>query len=211
MPSLIVLDLAMPQMDSWTVLSMLKADPLLANIPVLLQGTQEKCEEESLDRDHACPLPTGFVLGICEVLTSADSFKRLTALLQTYPRSTQEVLLIQEDPTTEQILRRLLTKAGWQVLTTDLSTALRPCDRPPDVILMDLLTSRLGSFDWLANLRQLSDWKSVPTIATIASDLTPNRHQFLNDSVTQLMQRPQPRFQLFDQRLIVCRLREHLD
>ncbi len=86
------------------------------------------------------------------MLTSADSFKRLTALLQTYPRSTQEVLLIQEDPTTEQILRRLLTKAGWQVLTTDLSTALRPCDRPPDVILMDLY---LESFEVKTLIKQV--------------------------------------------------------
>ncbi|MBD2027633.1 response regulator [Leptolyngbya sp. FACHB-711] len=198
MPGLIMLDMAMPQMDSWIVLSMLKSDPLLANIPVVVQGTHESYYQENHHpeshhpENHQasyCALPAGFVLGICEVLTDANSFKRLTALLQAYPRSTQEILLIQEDRTTEQILHRLLTKAGWQVLTADLSTALRPCAQPPDAILIDLLTSKPGSFELLANLRQIREWKSIPTIATIASDLTPARYQFLNTSVAQLMKR----------------------
>jgi CheY-like chemotaxis protein len=186
-PGLIVLDMTIPQMDSWTVLSMLKADRLLANIPVVMQGTQENQESHAQTSESA--LPDGFVLGICEVLTDANSFKRLTALLQAYPRSTQEILLIQEDHTTEQILRRLLTKAGWRVLSTDLSTALHPCAQPPDAIVIDLLTSQPGSFELLTKLRQISEWKSIPTIATIARDLTPAHYQFLNTSVAQLMKR----------------------
>ena len=187
-PGLIVLDLSMPALDSWAVLSTLKADPLLAQIPVVIQNTPK------LDRSDA--VLHGFVLGICEHLTDADAFKRLALLLQAYQRSPEaaaspnQILLIQEDQTTQQVLGRLLRKTGWTVTAVNRCTeaVVRLQTQRPDVILLDLMLPQMSSFEFLYNLRQVPEWQDIPVVCTIASDLTSTDYQYLNRCITFLGQ-----------------------
>lgn len=188
-PGLIVLDLSMPALDSWAVLSTLKADPLLAQIPVVMQNTPKF--------DRADRSINGFVLGVCECLTDADAFKRLALLLQAYQRSpetsapaTNRILLVQEDQTTQQVLGRLLTKTGWAVAAVDSCPAaiVQLQVGRPDLILLDLMLPQMSSFKFLYSLRQVPEWQSIPVVCTIATDLTSTDYQYLNRCITFLSQ-----------------------
>lgn len=72
-PDAITLDVIMPGMDGWAVLSALKADPDLADIPVILLSF---VGNKSL----------GFALGASDYLTKPVDGKRLAALLNKYRR-----------------------------------------------------------------------------------------------------------------------------
>ncbi|TAE99504.1 MAG: PAS domain-containing sensor histidine kinase [Oscillatoriales cyanobacterium] len=72
-PDAITLDVIMPGMDGWAVLSALKADPDLAEIPVILLSF---VGNKSL----------GFALGASDYLTKPVDGKRLVALLNKYRR-----------------------------------------------------------------------------------------------------------------------------
>ncbi len=75
-PDAITLDVMMPSMDGWAVLSALKADPDLANIPVIMLTFLD-------DKNH------GLELGAAEYLRKPLDYKRFAALLSKYqkPRS----------------------------------------------------------------------------------------------------------------------------
>ena len=56
-PDLIILDVLMPKVDGWSVLSSLKANPRLASIPVIMQSVKDDRDLGFMlwDIDHAAP------------------------------------------------------------------------------------------------------------------------------------------------------------
>ncbi|MEE8265186.1 MAG: ATP-binding protein, partial [Acidiferrobacterales bacterium] len=73
-PDAITLDVLMPGMDGWTVLSALKADPALADIPVIMITIADEKQ-------------VGYSLGVADYLTKPVDWKRLTRVLQKYQRA----------------------------------------------------------------------------------------------------------------------------
>jgi len=73
-PDAITLDVRMPSMDGWTVLSALKADPDLADIPVIMMTFLD-------DKNQ------GLELGAAEYLRKPLDYKRFAALLSKYQQS----------------------------------------------------------------------------------------------------------------------------
>ena len=71
LPDAIILDVMMPSMDGWAVLSALKADPDLADIPVIMITFLD-------DKHH------GLKLGAAEYLRKPLDYKRFAALLSKY-------------------------------------------------------------------------------------------------------------------------------
>ncbi len=70
-PHVITLDVLMPGMDGWAVLTALKADPALADIPVVMLSV--------VDEKHI-----GFALGASDFLTKPIERERLVAVLKKY-------------------------------------------------------------------------------------------------------------------------------
>ena len=103
-PVAITLDVLMPGVDGWSVLSPLKADPDLADIPVVVVSILD-------DRG------LGFTLGATDYLTKPIDRERLLAILRRYRPDgpTAPVLVVEDDPATRDLLRRTLEREGWSV------------------------------------------------------------------------------------------------
>ena len=70
-PAIITLDVLMPHMDGWAVLSALKAEPELADIPVIMQTI---VDEKNF----------GYMLGAADYMSKPIDRQRLAAILQKY-------------------------------------------------------------------------------------------------------------------------------
>jgi len=98
-PAAITLDVMMPGLDGWAVLTALKADPHVADIPVILLTIVD-------DKNM------GYALAAADYLTKPVDWDRLAAILQKYrcahPPCT--VLVVEDDADTRAMLRRMLTR-----------------------------------------------------------------------------------------------------
>src|SRR5690606_18939256 len=103
-PALILLDVLMPSVDGWAVLSRLKADPELAGIPVIMV---------SVAGDQAM----GVALGASDYLVKPVDRESLARALDKHLRHAGErrVLVVEDDATTRSMLRKLLERQGWEV------------------------------------------------------------------------------------------------
>jgi PAS domain S-box-containing protein len=179
-PAAITLDVMMPGMDGWAILTALKADPLLADIPVIMLTI---VDDKNL----------GYALGAADYLTKPVDWDRLAAILQKYrcahPPCT--VLVVEDDADTRDMLQRMLTRENWAVIeATNGRVALeRMAESQPELILLDLMMPEMDGFGFLEALRQQDAWRSIPVVAVTAKDLTPEDRQRLNGYVEQILQK----------------------
>jgi CheY-like chemotaxis protein len=186
-PDAITLDVIMPGMDGWAVLSALKADPDLAEIPVILLSF---VGNKSL----------GFALGASDYLTKPVDGKRLAALLNKYRRDqdcvasnnlTGQILIVEDDVATRKILRRILEKQGWAVTEAESGrAALEKLEiARPHLILLDLMLPDMDGFELIGELRKSHSRDPIPIVAITGKDLTPAESQQLNGYVARVLQK----------------------
>ena len=113
-PAVITLDVLMPEMDGWVVLALLKADPELAGIPVIMLSVRA-------DQDF------GFALGVADYLQKPIDRKRLIGVMKKYhPRSSaSHVLVVEDEPDMREMLCRMLENSDWTVARRERSGSAR--------------------------------------------------------------------------------------
>jgi DNA-binding response OmpR family regulator/nitrogen-specific signal transduction histidine kinase len=179
-PAVILLDVMMPSMDGWTVLTSLKADRNTVEIPVIMMTM---VDDKQL----------GFALGAADYFTKPIDWQRLHASLRKYrkPIDEQTVLVIEDEPQTRELLRRALEKEGWRVLeAANGRLGLEKLDGTiPALILLDLMMPEMDGFEFLDALRQRKDGLHAPVIVITAKDLTAEDHRRLNGGVERVIQK----------------------
>jgi Amt family ammonium transporter len=180
-PDLITLDVIMPGIDGWTVLSALKADAVLRTIPVVMLTIADSTE-------------MGFALGAAAYLSKPIDVGQLLALLGSYQHERsdeQHVLVVDDDPLTREVLRRTLASEGWRVVEAangvDALTQVRTA--APALILLDLMMPEMDGFQFVTALRAVDAWSAIPVIVMTAKDLTQADRDALSGQVAQIAQK----------------------
>ena len=174
-PDAITLDVMMPGMDGWAVLSALKSEPDLADIPVVMLTI---VDDKNL----------GYALGAADYLTKPIDRERLVAVLGKYRRD-RPVLVVDDDVEVRQLLRRMLEPVGYTVVEAENGrVALEHLrEGPPSVILLDLMMPEMDGFEFVAEFRRQQDWQGVPIIVITAKDLTREDRERLNGYVQKIL------------------------
>lgn len=163
-PDLIALDIVMPDLDGWQVLSTLKEDPDLRSIPVVLVTVTE-------DRAR------GLALGASAFLQKPVSRDvLLPALGRLVPKpASSPILIVEDDESTMEGLRRMLENGGFATRCAfdGRAAVLELRDPLPCLILLDLLMPGMDGFQVLSELQARPDWARIPVIVLTAKDLAP--------------------------------------
>jgi CheY-like chemotaxis protein len=179
-PDAITLDVFMPEVDGWAVLSKLKDDPELANIPVIMLTFAE-------DRQR------GLSLGASEYLAKPiDTIELLSALKDHCPsQPTPSVLVVEDEAATREFISRVLEKEGWKIdqAVNGLDALLQLSDAVPDVILLDLMMPEMDGFEFLARMRKNDQWKEIPVVIVTAKTLSNEDRKRLNGSIQTLIRK----------------------
>ncbi len=179
-PKVICLDILMPSMDGWSVLSALKNDPELQDIPVIiLSGTSD--------------MQLGYALGASEFLTKPIKRDRLIAVIDKYVQTGGEhsVLVIEDDAAAGEMMARLLHKEGYAVTraVNGLQALEKLAEEAPKLILLDLMMPEMDGFQFLAELRKREEWNGIPVVVVTAKTITQEDRLKLNGYVKGVIQK----------------------
>jgi CheY-like chemotaxis protein/anti-sigma regulatory factor (Ser/Thr protein kinase) len=180
LPAAITLDVMMPGMDGWTVLAALKADPTLADIPVIMLTMVDDPQR-------------GFTLGASDFATKPVDRQRLSRILRKYscPDPPCHVLVVEDDRATRLITRNILEKEGWKVREAEngrVALELMAEERP-SVILLDLMMPEMDGFEFADQVRRHPEWRSIPIVVVTAHDLSARERLRLNGYVETILQK----------------------
>jgi CheY-like chemotaxis protein/anti-sigma regulatory factor (Ser/Thr protein kinase) len=195
-PDVITLDVVMPGLDGWSVLTALKSDPATADIPVVMLSM---VDERNL----------GIALGAAEYLTKPIERDQLLRVLRRYGRSgaARRVLVVEDDPLTRTALGRAMQSEGWEVALAEHGRAglERLAESVPDLILLDLMMPEMNGFEFLEALRAHDGWRSVPVVVITAKDLTDAERRRLNGGVQRVVAKGRQGFEA-----LAAAVREHV-
>ncbi len=180
-PDAITLDVMMPGIDGWMVLSELKNDINLQSIPVIMLSMVENQE-------------LGYSLGASEYLLKPIDHQQIFKVLQKYHAIKQRdysVMVIEDDRITQDLTRDMLQRHGWKVtLANNGKVALELAEKTlPDLILLDLMMPEMDGFEFLNHLRHHADLKNIPVIVLTAKEMTRADREYLTSRVNAIFQK----------------------
>lgn len=198
-PDVITLDILMPGMDGWTVLGRLKEDAELGAIPVIILTI---VENQSI----------GYTLGAADYLLKPFKRETLIATLNKYrtPSPAElpgRLLVVEDDPTTRVMVRRMVERAGWEVDEAENGrVALERMEQhTPDLVLLDLMMPEMDGFAFVETMRAREAWQEIPVVVLTAKELTTAERERLNRRVERILQKG-----ALQQDVLLTELREQL-
>ena len=137
-PSLILLDIMMPEKDGWEVLKDLRNDENLSNIPVLVTSVLEEQK-------------TAEALGARAYVSKPIDKKQLLNTLESLDISTKsKILIIDDDPDVRELVSRMLHNQGIETIEAkNGKEGLDKLTQEPDLIILDLEMPVMNGFEFL--------------------------------------------------------------
>ncbi len=172
-PFAVTLDIMMPSMDGWTVLTALKSDPDTRDYPVIICSITEKADK-------------GFSLGAADYLVKPILEEDLVHALDRLNKNGEihEVLVIDDDPNDLRLIGKILNeygqyrpilveggRKGWEAIN----------EKAPHAIILDIFMPEMDGFTILENLREHPKLREIPVLVVSGGGLTNEQQQQLNE------------------------------
>ncbi|MFD0587407.1 response regulator [Paenibacillus sp. GCM10027627] len=179
-PKVICLDILMPSMDGWSVLTALKSDAELADIPVIIWSMTNDKQQ-------------GYSLGATDFLMKPVQRDELIAVMERYLKNRREstVLVIEDDASASELITRQLRKDGYNVTeAANGAVALEMMARElPSLIVLDLMMPEMDGFEFIETLKKQDEACKVPIVVLSSKEISMEERQKLTGSVKNIIQK----------------------
>lgn len=176
-PDIITLDVIMPRIDGWSVLTELKASKRTRDIPVVMVTI---VEDKNL----------GFSLGASEYLTKPVDRSKLVQTIRRFAGEGdgKPILIVEDDPDTRALLKRYLERENVEVVEAENGRVAveKMAGMRPAMILLDLMMPEMDGFEFVEEYRKNPDWMGIPIVVLTAKILTEDDRRRLEGWVHSL-------------------------
>jgi CheY-like chemotaxis protein len=182
-PAAITLDILLPDLDGWEVLTRLKNDAATSMIPVIVVSVVDNPE-------------LGIALGALDYFVKPVPAEELMSRLAKFKAGHTEsrkaaVLVVDDEAANREWLRRLLEPAGFSVILASGGQEAIDIARssPPDLVMLDLMMPHVTGFDVVEALRAHPSTQNIPIMVLTAKTLTDSDIRQLNGHVSTILRR----------------------
>jgi CheY-like chemotaxis protein len=179
-PSIIVLDVMMPTMDGWSVLTRLKGDPELSSIPVVMLTMVNNRE-------------MGFSLGVDDYMLKPIDRTAFVRTLRRYcaPHEDPTILVVEDDAITREMMRTSIEKEHYTVIEAcnGAEGLAQLAKTRPALILLDLMMPEMDGFHFTREVRAHPEWRDIPILVMTAKDIDAEDRARLDGQVSRILQK----------------------
>jgi CheY-like chemotaxis protein len=179
-PDLILLDISLEDnVDGWKVLHHIRSQESTRNIPVVVLSALD-------DQGNAA------ALGATDYLVKPIARTDLLNVLDRFgPRDLRDVLVVDDDADSRDVLSELLTSEGYRVRTAVDGHAgcLEISRRCPQLLILDLMMPNRDGFSVLQAVRENPDTAHLPVIVVSSLDLTTEQFNWLRERGSLILQK----------------------
>jgi CheY-like chemotaxis protein len=177
-PLAVLLDLYLPGQQGDACCRLIKANPQLADVPVVMMTAAESIDD----------VKRGLLAGADDYLPKPLVGKQVAAkLISIRARPTESrkegstalktVLVADDDAFFRSLTCQALQRAGFRTITAstglEVLQVLHRGRPPPDLVMLDLVMPGIGGLELLRKLRETPAWTQLPVVVVSAAELTP--------------------------------------
>ncbi len=164
-PSAVSLDVFLPDMLGWTVLSQLKQNPLTRHIPVQIITLDE-------DRQHA--LARGAFSFVTKPTTTEGVDAALARIKEFAEPRRRRLLVVEDNPSEQLSIRELLGHDDIEILTTGTGAGALETLREQqcDCVVLDLRLPDMSGFEVLERIKADVSLSEVPVVVFTGRELS---------------------------------------
>ena len=164
-PTAVSLDVFLPDMLGWTVLSQLKQNPLTRHIPVQIITLDE-------DRQHG--LARGAFSFVTKPATTEGLEDALARIKEYTTRRRKRLLVVEDNPDEQLSIAELLGHDDIEIATASTgSEALAALkSQPSDCVVLDLRLPDMSGFEVLEQIRSDAGLSDVPVVVFTGRELS---------------------------------------
>ena len=183
-PAAITLDIILPEVDGWEVITRLKSDERTSSIPIVVVSVVDNPE---------LGLALGAIDYLVKPIEANDLIQRLNRFNLKRASATDaiRVLVVDDEPANRTLLTRALEPAGFTVVPAsggreaiELARSMKP-----DLVLLDLMMPEVTGFDVVEALRADEATRDTPIMIVTATNLTEADKRLLNGRVSKILSR----------------------
>lgn len=178
-PAAMTLDIMMPRMDGWRVLQTLRADPAIADTPVIVCSIVDN-------------RLLGYRLGVSEYLTKPVEPSALLGALTNLGVSplVGDVLVVDDERAMRDVVASALEGAGLsvrQASSGEEALGLIAEKRPLAVFIDLFMPGGMSGFEFLARMRSRPETAEVPVVLLTGRDVTPEERARLGGQISDVV------------------------
>lgn len=162
LPNVITLDVMMPGIDGWAVLSSLKADNDLKDIPVIMISMIDEKE-------------MGKTLGATEYVTKPINHRDLLELIEKHriDEANKNVLIVEDDENARDMVAKILKKNGFNPIKAlnGKDGIEKVVGHNPGLILLDLMMPVMNGFEFINEIKKMESFNKIPIVVLTAMDV----------------------------------------
>jgi signal transduction histidine kinase/CheY-like chemotaxis protein/HAMP domain-containing protein len=180
-PSVITLDIMMPDKDGWQVLRELKSNPASKDIPVIIHSIIEN-------------RPLALSLGAFDVIAKPSEPKKVLSVVERACRSkNQPIMIVDDNPDFADSLKILLETEGYRAIATyNGESALKDIEKiNPSVLFLDLLMPGMDGFAIMKKLRSQERWRNLPIVVVSGAEITVGQRKSLEGLTQEYIEKGQ--------------------
>jgi signal transduction histidine kinase/CheY-like chemotaxis protein len=170
-PYAVTLDIMMPNIDGWTVLTTLKSDPETRQYPIVICSIIDQSDK-------------GFNLGASEYLVKPILEEDLVDAIGKLNKdgNIREIMIVDDDPNDLRLMEKILKehgqykpilveggRKGWEAMNI----------LPPDAIILDIFMPEMNGFMILEKMRENPTLREIPVLVVSGGGLTHEQHEQL--------------------------------
>ena len=178
-PDMITLDIMMPNVNGWEVISKLKQDPDTADIPVIVISILD-------DKNRA------YRLGVKDyLLKPIEQDALVSSINKLYIEEIKNILLVEDDIDAVNLVTETLGYRDINIRVAnngfDGIKLLR--EFKPQLILLDLMMPGMDGFEFIEEMKNIKESVDIPIIVLTAKKLNKDEREYLDRHVSSVLEK----------------------
>ncbi len=220
-PDLILIDIQLPGMDGLAAAGVIKADPVMCDIPVIaltahaMEGDERKAIAAGCDGYLSKPIDARRFFKLLQSHLSAVDEKAATSgaagRAPTPCKNVASILVVDDDPLNVKLLEATLGAKGYRILKAyNGCEALETVDRsPPDLILLDIMMPEMDGYEVVRRLKAGSGTRNIPVVLITALEGRDEKAKGLEAGADEFLNKPVNTTELETRVLSLLRMKKY--
>jgi len=194
--ALVILDLLMPDVDGFDVLQKMKSSEKTRDIPVVIYTGKQLTPKDRSKLSHNYELllnkthetPDTLLSQLNQLVSPKVVTKKKEEVIDDFGK----ILLAEDDPSGQKLMRHLLNQLGYQVdlAGTGKQVLAHLKKSQYDIILMDMEMPVMDGFTATKEIRKMEKYKDLPIIALTAHAMKEHRIKTLDAGCSDYISKP---------------------